>query len=106
MFLLRQQSLDWHVQALVGQVQLNDLYEAETESEISRLLKNLPKDLGKIYARLYARIASTQRQELAWRIFHWVICAKRPLKNLKSSARASHFRLMMNSMTMTRCQVI
>ena len=59
--------------------QLDDLCDAESDAEIKRVLNNLPKDLSETYARLLKRITGSQRQELAKRIFQWIICARRPL---------------------------
>jgi ankyrin repeat protein len=59
--------------------QLDDLCDAESDAEIKRALNNLPKDLSETYARLLKRITGSQRQELAKRMFQWIICARRPL---------------------------
>jgi ankyrin repeat protein len=59
--------------------QLDDLCDAESDAEIKRVLNNLPKDLSETYARLLGRITGSQRQELAKKMFQWIICARRPL---------------------------
>ena len=59
--------------------QVDDLCDAESDAEIKRVLNDLPKDLSETYARLLGRITGSQRQELAKRMFKWIICARRPL---------------------------